>query len=570
MPKSNPIQSLKSQIVAAAKKGEKAATTIINRENSLNKNITRKLGFKPYKSVRQRTHSSLPGIQRSYSRRGQYTAKRARGGPGIKMGTKTPIRRTDFIMNITPTSTSFQQILFPIGCNSPVTFPWLSQVAQNYETWHLKKLSFEFIPEAGELTTSGVLGEVAMVITYDPDDPPMTSLGQICNYYKEKSFKPSVRRSVSYAKEHRFIPLPTKFVNHDNNINAFNDFGVMVLATAGTVQSLIGKLYVHYEVDLFVPRMPIINDLQIISYSVVGQTQQTFSTNPVPIISQQCLDGISLQSSCASVIGTGPGYVTAYSWLDNSTNYESGLAFNVPGFYKVTVNVNLSFSTTAVGTLTTGSPMISNTTINSGSALGDFTTNGPVGFSSTTSIPAWATYYVDALSSFVQNKKINPTNQPSSYLSTFIAWTNQTGQRWDYVPAVNGATFTAGSAVTIYITRLNSNNTTIGSLIPTVSNERRVLFEASLDRNKYIKVLSDADLPIDDVSIGICKTYLTTLSSFELPSKNELKQFYFDRTKDEAQSPNYDILEIESTNSSGSICLRPKIDTTNLKLVRRV
>jgi len=173
-----------------------------------------------------------------------------------------------------PTATNlstFTNITFPINTGLANTFPWLSQLAQNFTLYELQGLIFEYRPTSGEFgnLAGNSLGKVIMATDYDPDATPFTSSVQMENYDYATSCKPSQHMAHGVETKRTQTSVNMMYVRTGNvsRDKVFTDLGLFQIATEGvpvttpayssstasgtyTTNAAIGELWVTYKVKL--------------------------------------------------------------------------------------------------------------------------------------------------------------------------------------------------------------------------------------------------------------------------------------------------------------------------------
>jgi len=91
-------------------------------------------------------------------------------GPRVgSRGNHMVVGHREYMGEVT-SSTAFEGKTYPVTPVSAVTFPWLQQIAHNYETYRFTKVTFEYEPAVG----TNQAGTVFFAMIYDPlDDPPV-------------------------------------------------------------------------------------------------------------------------------------------------------------------------------------------------------------------------------------------------------------------------------------------------------------------------------------------------------------------------------------------------------------
>lgn len=160
----------------------------------------------------------------------------------------------------TTTPSAFNLVSYPINSGLQATFPWLSQIAQNFTLYELIGCVFEYKPTSGELgSASNALGKIVMATQYDPDAADFSSTVEMENYDYNDSCKPS---------EHMIHGIETKRSQAATNMlyvrsgpsskdKIFTDYGNFQIATeglpvnaaSGTIIN-VGELWVTYRVKL--------------------------------------------------------------------------------------------------------------------------------------------------------------------------------------------------------------------------------------------------------------------------------------------------------------------------------
>lgn len=87
--------------------------------------------------------------------------------------------KREFITNIVTSASAntFEYDVFQLNPGLSNTFPWLSQIAPNFETYKCHGLMFEFRSTSSDAlnSTNTALGQVIMSCQYDAANPPFTN-----------------------------------------------------------------------------------------------------------------------------------------------------------------------------------------------------------------------------------------------------------------------------------------------------------------------------------------------------------------------------------------------------------
>lgn len=206
------------------------------------------------------------------------------------------VEHSEFLSDIVG-STAFTVRKFAINAGLFQTFPWLSAMANLYESYKLERLDFEFQTEAATSAVGSVMG----VVDYDPADPAPVSKMQMAAYrgYMRsapwKSFtQRSSREDISKRKSYftRNGPIP---VNQDLQLY---DTGNFFLATERQANDtdVVGELYVHYRIRLMTPQLgnPAVGNALSAYYVVGGDGPSANAGSNAPLEITGTIAGVTL------------------------------------------------------------------------------------------------------------------------------------------------------------------------------------------------------------------------------------------------------------------------------------
>ena len=174
------------------------------------------------------------------------------------------IARREFVQNITVQSSGagtsgFQIIEFPLNPGLTTTFPWLSQLAQNFILYDFEGLIFQYVPTSGQYgsANSNALGKVVFCTQYDPDAPPFTSAVQMENYDYSNSCQPGDKMIHGVETARKQGTLNNYYIRTGTSAKdkTFTDLGTFYVATEGIYQgqsgtAVVGELWVTYRIKL--------------------------------------------------------------------------------------------------------------------------------------------------------------------------------------------------------------------------------------------------------------------------------------------------------------------------------
>jgi hypothetical protein len=169
----------------------------------------------------------------------------------------------EFVGNVTASHTGagssiFQQTKHELNPGLQASFPFLSQLATNFEMYDFMGLIYEYRPTSGENSTNNSLGKVMMATQYDPDATPWLNSVQLMNYDYSCSTKPSIGlvHGVETANKQQSVNMMYVRSNNDTTKSRiFTDIGTFTVATegipfTGAGTQILGELWVTYRIKL--------------------------------------------------------------------------------------------------------------------------------------------------------------------------------------------------------------------------------------------------------------------------------------------------------------------------------
>ncbi len=161
----------------------------------------------------------------------------------------------EFIGNVTGSASFAIDSTFAVNPGLQATFPWLSGIAKNWETYRFRKLRFCYYTRTG----TSVPGSV--ILAHDPDSSDAAPASeQIMTTYE------SCAEDAPWKDIHMPIKSlglndigPRKFVragglNANEDIKLYDSGNFFVGVVDGTAVNW-GKLWVEYDVDLYTPQL---------------------------------------------------------------------------------------------------------------------------------------------------------------------------------------------------------------------------------------------------------------------------------------------------------------------------
>lgn len=231
-------------------------------------------------------------------------------------------------------STSFtENTNLIINSGLAATFPWLSPIAAQWETYYFRRLSFEYISRSSATTN----GSVLMYCDYDVLDAPAVNVleaGQQYGAVENSSWK---NFSCVLSPE-RMFPSGFKYTRTGSvqgDLKTY-DGGRFLLYTSGqSSTSEIGRLMVHYDVLFKTPQMsPTSGNLSLvtkISFFHSNNTSQPIADNSPTALNFPNTSANALNIAYSNGVFTPPigSYLVSAGADFGSTNGTQGTSISL-------------------------------------------------------------------------------------------------------------------------------------------------------------------------------------------------------------------------------------------------
>lgn len=206
-----------------------------------------------------------PSTGRSSRGRGIALVFNGTDPPKMSMGRNgVVVEHREYIQDIT-SSTPFILENFPLNPGIKQTFPWLSQIADNFEEWIPEGILFEYKTTSSNTVVNTTnsnpgLGTVIIATQYNSLNGDFGNKQQMENYENAVSVDPS--RSVIHPIEttRKQTPLDPMYVRTGavgSQDLRWYDLGKTSVATVGqqTNNFTIGELWITYKIRFLKPRL---------------------------------------------------------------------------------------------------------------------------------------------------------------------------------------------------------------------------------------------------------------------------------------------------------------------------
>lgn len=263
------------------------------------------------------------------------------------------VRHREFVSDIVrPAGAGFQLALsVPVQPGDINAFPWLSRIANNYETYVFENLSYEICTS----TATSSEGSLGMMVDYDCTDQAPTSKVEAmaaAGSVRSPVWKPSIRLTCAKQYLHKLKERYTRVGSSFSGDKKMYDTGMLYVYTynaAPVTAYEVGDLYVEYTVRLSTPQMPQLSslaqetDMQFQSYATKGYVYQSVLR---PTVSEPETPGtiVAVSDNLTSLKDYSFGSAAVEV---GSGKAESRMTFNRSGHYKIHVIADYSSGGTA-------------------------------------------------------------------------------------------------------------------------------------------------------------------------------------------------------------------------------
>lgn len=243
----------------------------------------------------------------------------------------------------------FQNTYYSLNPGIERTFPWLSQIAVNYEEYTLKQCIFTFRSTVTDfVATNGQVGSIIMATQYNPSDTPFQNKQDAMEYDAAMSGKCSANMIHGVECDPAQLSgSPGKYVRSgpvraDDDLKQY-DWGNLNVAISNIPKEFanqaLGELWVSYTIELRKPKFFVTRGLSILRDCFVG----TGSTGGVYLdqteygYAQQCRINGELTQVAPYVPSSNSILTFGYS----SANLDHSLVYTFPATFNGAVKVRL-------------------------------------------------------------------------------------------------------------------------------------------------------------------------------------------------------------------------------------
>lgn len=206
------------------------------------------------KQNRRTTTTNSNGVRRSYAPASVSVAMSSME-PRITRGNRcmTVSHRELVVTSIAGSTTFTVQKFLQINPGLATTFPWLAPQAQQWEQYACRKLVAWYVP----IAPSSTAGDILLSPNYDASDPKPTTETQAGNNWG--TITDSCWQPFSLVLDAKAMMAlgPRRFVRPcavAGDVKTFDVATISVCSNNETGTSAVGKLYLEYIFDFFIPQ----------------------------------------------------------------------------------------------------------------------------------------------------------------------------------------------------------------------------------------------------------------------------------------------------------------------------
>lgn len=128
-------------------------------------------------------------------------------------------------------------------------FPWLSQIAQNFEYYRFRSLKIRYVPRCSMLKS----GSVVMAIDYDVSDAEPVHLEDLALYLGRISFA-VYDKAIMVADPRSLNLYPYRYLRSTGTDPRLESVGCLYVGLSTSDVATFGDFYIDYDIDLFCPQ----------------------------------------------------------------------------------------------------------------------------------------------------------------------------------------------------------------------------------------------------------------------------------------------------------------------------
>jgi hypothetical protein len=164
------------------------------------------------------------------------------------------VRHREYVADVSTSGTTFEVTSFSLNPGLSASFPWLSCLAQLYESYVFHDLRIIYETQKSASTD----GTVMLAVDFDATDVDPANKQQLMSYHN--AVRSAVWQECMFVCSREDLKkLPQRYVRMgdlaaNQDVKTY-DVGNLFAAVQGLSSSGIGELYVEYDVELITPQL---------------------------------------------------------------------------------------------------------------------------------------------------------------------------------------------------------------------------------------------------------------------------------------------------------------------------
>jgi len=247
------------------------------------------------------------------------------------------VRHREYISDVLGTI-NFTNSSYAINPALEGSFPWLSQIAQNFEEYAIRGMIFEYksmsASAAISASTNTALGTVIMATQYNSLNPAFADKKTMENYQFANSAKPNETFIHPIECKMNQTPLARMYTRDGTPTSGdlrFYDLGLFQIATQGQIVNggVMGELWCSFEVELFKPKLvAALGFNELTDHWIITSTTAAapFSSAPLRVLQPGSLIGSTISGNVVSL----PLSISDGTYLVNYFDIGTSVTINNP------------------------------------------------------------------------------------------------------------------------------------------------------------------------------------------------------------------------------------------------
>lgn len=227
-----------------AKNKNKQPVVVVSRQQVKNKKKQNKMSYKAGPSRMISTTQPAARSFRIESREPLITTTR---------NSSRVVHREKVIANIPGSLTFLVAYTLQLNPGLSGVFPWLSQIAKNWEQYRVNSMKAIYIP----IAPTNTQGDVLLTPSYDSSNPPPATEEQASNDVNSVENACHERIEMDLVPQSLMAGVSRKYVRSSaiaGDIKTYDVGKIHVITNNAAAAGAFGKLYLEYDVEFFVPK----------------------------------------------------------------------------------------------------------------------------------------------------------------------------------------------------------------------------------------------------------------------------------------------------------------------------